>query len=653
MYPPTTGIHFNGGGILNDDFTTLAEVFKTRGYRTGAFIGAWVLNSTFGLSQGFDRYDDVGDDGESSSTNHERSADRVCDSALAWLDEQPQTPFFAWVHFFDPHHPYAPPAAFWEKPTDPYDGEIAFADSQIRRLLDWLDARKLRPRTLIVATSDHGEAFREHGEIEHGLFLYDTTTHVPLIFSYPSRLPQGRAVSATVRLVDVVPTILDLMDWPAMDDLPGNSLRTAIEADAFDSLPAYGETEYPKVAFGWASLHSYTTGRWKFIDAPRPELYDRIADPAELTNVIDEHSEVAARLQADLEGLLATVPRRDAQSMNLDEDALRALESLGYVGVPTIPAVSNTDQPRRDPKDMLAVYHGLLEGRRLTQQRSYREVVRLLDPLVAQSPESDEVRAVLGEAYLKLGMAKEAEREYRASLRTVPTNPRKLCRLGDALLQQQRIAEATECYERALQAFDNYGLAHNRLGAIYLRRNQIAKAYEHFRRHVDASPTSPNALTNLANVLPRMGRHQEAVDLLHRALQQDPDFAPAHYFLWQVFMASQERSEAIKALRTACRVLPDDVPLRRNLAGLLSTTPRIGPSAAREALDLAIACCEADPGVAENLDVLAMAYAATGDFAEAAEAAQRALTLAEDQGKTQLADQIAIRLQAYQHGRTR
>ena len=654
LYPPTTGLHFNGGGILSDDFTTLAEVFKGRGYRTGAFIGAWVLNSTFGLSQGFDRYDDhVGGDDESSAANQERPADQVCDGALAWLDEQRETPFFAWVHFFDPHHPYAPPADFRKAVTDPYDGEIAFADSQIHRLLDWLDACRLRPRTLIVVAGDHGEAFREHGETEHGLFLYDTTMHVPLLFSYPSRLPRGKTVSAVVRLIDVMPTILDLMDWPAVDDLPGKSLRAAVETDVFDSVPAYGETVYPTIAFGWASLHSYTAPRWKFIDAPRPELYDRIADPGEFNNVIDDHPGVAAQLRAELGDLLVGVARREAETAPLDDKAIRALESLGYVGVTTHAVTPGTGSEGQDPKDMLAVYDGLLQARRMLKQRRHAEVVQLLEPLVTQSPESDEVRAVLGEAYLKLGRAREAEREYRASLRTVPSNPRKLCRLGDALLRQQRITEASECYEQALQASQEYGMAHNRLGTLYMRRNQIAKAHEHLRRHVEINPTSPSALANLANVLPRMGRHQEAVELLNRALQQDPRFAPAHYFLWQVYVASRQRSEAVMALRTACQVLPDDMLLRRNLAGLLATAPRIGRSAAREALDLAIACCAADPDLAENVDVLGMAYAAAGDFEEAAEVTQRALTLAMDQGKTRLADQIAIRLQAYQQGRTR
>lgn len=652
-YPPTNGVHINGASVLSDEVPTLAETFQAHGYRTGAFLGAWVLNSAFGLNRGFDHYDDdVSGKGAPSSLYQERPADEVCAAALAWLDQQPQAAFFAWVHFFDPHHPYAPPTPFREKLAHPYDGEIAFVDSQVRRLVDWLEASQCRQRTLIVIVGDHGEAFGEHGEIDHGLFLYHTTMHVPFIVSFPPHWGQGKVVSASVRLVDVAPTILDLMGWEQTVGVQGESLRPAVETDSFAFLPAYGESNYPLVAFGWASLRSYTTRQWKYVEAPGPELYDRRADPGERTNVIAQHPDIASRLQGELNGLVASMAKRDGESVALDPEAIRALESLGYVGITQAPVQPASGRPRQDPKDMIAVFRGMMTAKRLAKQHRHAEVVKLLKPLVARSPESDELHAVLGEAYLQLGRLKEAEQAYRASLRTFPANPYKLCRLGDALHGQNRVAEAMECYRRALSACANYDVAHNKLGAAYFQMKRFPEACEHFRRDLEFNPTSPNAMTNLASAVLHMGQHRKAMTLLQEALQHDPGFAPAHRLLWQVLLLAGKRVEAINALRAACKALPDDRLLTRHLAGLLATTPQAGRAAAQEAVVLARECCEADPNVPENFDVLAIAYAGTGDFANAIDAARHALFLAENQGRSELAGQIAARLQAYQRGRT-
>jgi arylsulfatase A-like enzyme/Flp pilus assembly protein TadD len=649
-YPPTNGIHVNGAAILGDDLPVLAEAFKARGYRTGAFVSAWVLNAGFGLKRGFDHYDDrVGGGAQAASLYHERAADATCNAALTWLGQQPDVPFFAWVHFFDPHHPYTPPPPFDEMLADPYDGEIAFMDSQVARLTDWLDVNHCGERTLVVVAGDHGEAFEEHGETEHGLFLYNTTMHVPLIVSLPGRLPEGQAVAAGVRLVDVTPTILDLLGWEPLPDAQGQSLRVAIEGGMFESLPAYGESEYARVGFGWASLRSYMTEEWKYIEAPRPELYARTSDPEELDNVAAQNPEVARRLGAELKALHDGMAKRTARSAALDDTELRTLESLGYVGGTPLVDEPDTAQPRRDPKDMVGVYRGLTEAQRLSRQHRYAEVVEILAPLALLSPESDELRATLGEAYLRLGRFVEAERECRAGLRTVPDNASKLVRLGDALVGQNKIDEALECYQRAAAASPNYAPAHNKLGAVYSQKQQIPQAYEHFRRCVEIDPT-PNALTNLANVLTQLNGHEESIRLLRRALQIDPRFAPAHQYLWQVLAALQRRDEAIAALRAACRALPDDLSLKRTLAALLASQARDDPAAGDEAIRIATECCESEPDNAQNFDMLGKAHAAVGDFASAIEAASHALSLAQSQGRDELAGRIAGRLQAYQAG---
>jgi arylsulfatase A-like enzyme/Tfp pilus assembly protein PilF len=651
-YPPENGIRSNAGGVVREDLPTLAEAFRARGYRTGAFIGAWVLNATFGLDRGFDHYDDdVGGETDARSLYQERPGDQVCAAALAWLDGQPTQPFFAWVHFFDPHAPYAPPASFAAKLFDPYDGEIAFADAQVGHLVQWLDANHCRQHTLIVVAGDHGEAFGEHGEIEHGLFLYDVTVRVPLIFSFPECLPEGRVVAAGVRLIDVTPTILDLMGWEPIAGLPGRSLRPALETGTLAFLPAYAETEFPATGYGWASLRSYTTQRWKYLDAPRPELYDRAADPHELANVVDRHPDVAVRLREELDALLAGMTQRSAERIVLDDGSLRALQSLGYVGVPTTPEDADNNQPRRDPKDMVTVFQGFKRAQRLVDERRYAEAAQLLVPLLQESPDSNYFHALLGEAYLELREFEKAEQAYRLSLRSTSENPRKLCRLGDALAGQGRTAQAVECYDRALAASPEYTLAHSRLGMLRLEAGQFAQASEHFRRCVARDPQSALALTNLAYALGQLGRYAEAAELLQKALERRPKLRRAHRYLWQALLANGRRDAAIAALRQAREALPDDLSLTRHLARLLASDPQADQQSIQEALRLAQECCRLEPQAPENSDVLALARAAAGNFAGAIEAAQHAISLAQRQGKVNLARQIRGRLQAYQSAR--
>lgn len=651
LNPPSTGLRVNGAGALGNDIPTIAERFKARGYRTGAFIAAEVLHSRHGLSRGFDCYDErLGNTGGTGLWHAERRADEVCDAVIAWLDEAPDASFFAWVHFFDPHLPYDPPENFRERPTDPYDGEIAFMDSQLRRLLDWLDAHAAREKTLIVAVGDHGEAFGEHDEYEHGLLLYEPTLHVPLIFAWPGKLPAGKVVRCGARLIDLAPTILDLLGYGPLPDAQGESLRAALTADDGTWRPIYSETDYPLVGFGWTPLRSYATKQWKYIEAPRPELYDRVNDPAEATNVIDKQAEVAASLEEELEALLAGIPHREAVAVELDAEALRALESLGYVGG------GATDEPdddveRKDPKDMTAVVNGLMQAKALAVQGRHEEAVRIMEPLAALSPESDELFATLGYSYLQLGRYDAAERAFDASLRSVPTNAQRLCQLGDAIAAQNRPEEARRCYEKALAADERCAPALSRLGRYYFQRSRYDQAREYLERCLAVQPDSPTALVNMAQFWLHTGHPREATTLLRRALEQDPAYGPAHQVLWQALIADGQRLAAIEALRQACRVTPSELSLQRHLAGLLATTPQLGSAGQAEALELAERLVRSDPDAPENLDALGLAHAANGDFARACELARQALALAQQQGKLPLAEQIALRLRAYEAGR--
>ncbi|MFH1418530.1 MAG: sulfatase-like hydrolase/transferase [Planctomycetota bacterium] len=651
MYPPVHGVRINGAMALGSDLATLAERFKQRGYQTAAFVSAFVLHSRFGLGRGFDHYDDdLGSAGDDGSASVERRGDDVCDTSLDWLRAKKREPFFAWVHFFDPHYPYEPPEPFRDQLPNAYDGEIAFVDTQVRRLVDWLEAEGLRDRTIIVVAGDHGEAFNEHDEAQHGLFLYDVTLRVPLILAGSAAVPEGKVVTADVELVDVFPTILDLMGWesPPVD---GRSLSDTWGGGELPARRVYAETLYPHASYGWASLRSLTKGRWKYIEAPRPELYDRDADPGELRNVLSQRSQLASQLRdelIDVEDAMVshatTITARDLQSVG-------QLQSLGYVAGSADNIVEDTDAPLRDPKDMVQVYRRHMRGNLLLKQGRFAEAAQLLEAAAGESPESDELYTSLGRAYLELGRSEDAEKAFEASLRKVPDEPHKLWALGEALRRQNKLNEAIGCFRRALGVLPDFGEAHRGLGMCYAAQRDFEKAYEHCRRHMELSPGSPNALVNLANVCLALKRYGEAVPLLQEALAAAPDNSFAHRSLWQALRAVGRTEEAVVALRAAHGALPGDAGLTCSLAWLLATSESSSRCNPEEALPLAQACCEAYPESAASLDVLAACYAAAGDFSGAVTTAERALSLAESQSDASFVKKIQARLKLYRSKR--
>jgi arylsulfatase A-like enzyme/Flp pilus assembly protein TadD len=647
-------VRINGAAGVSSDVLTLAEVFKERGYRTGAFIAASVLDSAFGLGRGFSVYDDnVHSEKDVAGTDIERPADRVCDAALAWLGQRPEDPFFAWVHFFDPHLPYTPPPRFAERLPDPYDGEIAFVDSQVDRLVKYVDAAGLRANTMLVLVGDHGQGLGDHKETAHGLFIYDSTMRVPLILSLPGVLPEARTVASPVGVVDLFPTIIDLLGWTVPQDLDGRSLARACLMGEAPSSYVYGENEYPRLGFGWAPLYSLTGERWKYIDAPRPELYDLPADPGEMANVFDDRPAVAEQMRGKLSELIMhlTAKRRTAEPVVLDDAALERLASLGYVAGASAPDALDDGVERRDPKDMWAVFAGVTQAVGMVMGHKYEQALALLEPLVRESAECGVLLDTLGTAYLRLGRYREAQRAFEASLEAAPDLPLTLYRLGEAFRYQGRFDEAVRCYQRGLAIAPGWERCHRGLGAAYFQSKQFALAELHCRRCVELHPTSPRYLANLGAVLVELGRAAEAIPLLKQALEYDRGSRTAHGTLWRGFLALGRRAEAIRSLKAALKTLPDVRSFACPLAWLLATTPGAASGDIADAIRWAEECCAADPRNARNFDALAAAHAAGGDYARAAQAARTALGLANAHGRAHLGRQIEARLRLYESGR--
>ncbi|HEX9188283.1 MAG TPA: sulfatase, partial [Vicinamibacteria bacterium] len=333
-YPYEHGIRDNYSRPLPPGTPTMAAILRQRGWDTGAFIGAYPVSRPSGLDQGFAAYDDpfaAGDD-TTRQARTERRAKEVVDRALEWLEKPRPGPFFAWVHLFDPHAPYEAPEPFRKRhAASPYDGEVAYADAQLSRIVGWLDARGLRGRTLLVVTSDHGEGLGDHGEEEHMLFVYDSTLRVPLVFSWPGRLPAGARVRGQFRSVDLLATILDLASVPA-PPTSGTSRKAALrEGGRIPANESYAESLYAQLHFGFAPLRALRGDGWKLIDVPRPELYRISEDPGEMRNLVDERASVATAMRANLR--LLDRGRDSAPDLPpVDEAAAERLAALGYVG---------------------------------------------------------------------------------------------------------------------------------------------------------------------------------------------------------------------------------------------------------------------------------------------------------------------------------
>ena len=356
LLPPAHAVRDNADAALGGSHTTLAETLRARGFRTGAFVGSVVLAPDRGLAQGFDQYRGVGGDSRTPEAR-QRPANAVMDDALAWLDSIGDSRFFLWTHLYDPHRPYSPPEPYNTiYGHNPYVGEIAFADAQIGRLLQALEARHLLDRTVVIVTADHGESLGEHGERDHGIFIYENVLRVPLIVRAPGLSPAR--VGDVVGLTDVMPTVLDLLgvSSPAMD---GVSLVNLLRGGQRRlDRPAYAESLYPE-RLGWSPLWALRDGRFKFIDAPRPELYDLEDDPFEERNLYDAQRAVAAAMAGRLAAIIQShgATPAAAQRPGAPPELQARLGALGYVSS-AITRTASEGSPLPDPKDCVGYETG-------------------------------------------------------------------------------------------------------------------------------------------------------------------------------------------------------------------------------------------------------------------------------------------------------
>jgi arylsulfatase A-like enzyme len=472
LLPPAHGVRGNGTFALGPGPPTLAEVLRSRGRRTAAFVGGFPLARRFGLDRGFDHYDDAM--GKAPGMHYEfaeRRGEDVAAAARAWMAAQPG-PVFVWVHLFDPHAPYDPPPA--HRGPDPYRGEVAAVDDAVRALLEAWD-RRSEP-SLVALTADHGEAFGEHGEESHSLFVYDTTLRVPLLVRAPG-LSAGRRVPVPVGLADLGATLLDLAGGAG--GLPGLSWRPLLlQGQALADRPLYAETLAPRLEFGWSDLRAVRDGRFKYVRAPRPELYDVEADPGETRDLTAFRPEVAARLDAALSRLLAASGEQETRRAP-DPEAAERLRALGYTQGP------EGRGSGADPKDKVAVARRIAEAAgpfpdAAAAARAYREIARL-------DPANPLVNMRLADALLRAGAARESILFFEKVVAAGPRSADPYVGLATALAEGGRLEEARAALEQALTVEPYHGQAHYNLGEIARARGDLPAA----RRAYEAARADP------------------------------------------------------------------------------------------------------------------------------------------------------------------
>ena len=607
LYPFRHGVRANGTFRLDGQVTTLAERLKAKGYRTGAVISAFVLDSRFGLDQGFDLYHDDLTKGMQYSPHmyRERAAELTNEPAAAWLRENGDQPFFLWVHYFDPHAVYMPPEPFRTRYAyDLYDGEIAYVDSQIGALLDQLDALGVRERTLVIYTSDHGEGLGEHGEFSHSLLIYDATMHIPLIVHAPQALPQGKVIDQQCSLVDVVPTVLALLGEPVPKDLDGvNLCAPPVE----ENRPVLIETIATMTLHGWAPLLGVRRTNYKYILAPTPETYDLRRDPRELENIHDASPEIVSELSGKLaqwlgqDPFLAARKAVDLANLQADKESLRHLAALGYVS--TSQADDEQDQATElaDPKDVIGQWETVQHAIHVDARGDPQQAIALLEPHVQAVPGDVFTRIVLGGIYRRLGeddralahfqraeeeesndpavrvaigniyfsqrKHQEAERKIREALAIDPSFGQAYIALAQLALSRGQEEEALANYRKAIEVDPGASGAdaHNKIGYVHLFKGRIDDAREAFRNAIEIDSLNGVAHDGLANILQLEGRTEEAMAELQKALRFDPNQPRALASLASLISQKGNQEKALELCQQAMKISPKNSIVHNNL----------------------------------------------------------------------------------------
>jgi choline-sulfatase len=613
LSPLAHGVRDNANFKLGEDFVTLAEVLRANSYSTFAAVGAFVLNRRFGVGQGFASYDDDMSKGRQPSDlgYPERTADRVSASALTWLGTA-REPFMLFLHYYDPHYTYDPPAAFRDVAGgNLYDGEIAFTDQEIGKVIAYLRERRLLARTLVVFTSDHGEGFNEHGEETHGLLLYNGTLKVPLIIRVPerSRLAEraGKTLRGTrqrqpVQVVDIFPTVLDILGYSQMTGVDGRSLVPMVEGKTLPPVVAYFESMTSYFAYRWCPLRGVRFNEWKYIFAPEEELYDVVKDPGEAVNLAAANRGKTEELKAALFEAAREEHEVKAAAAKLNAREARQLRALGYASPSAAPVPEITNLGFKDPNKMVYLVRQCLEpGTEAYDRGDFDTAMAYFKKFIEADPANPEAQAHLARAlmakkdypaaiaaynrlleldslnsgaYFNLGVIAQAVGDpeaaikcYEKAIELVPASPEGLANLGGVLLEEGQTDSAMVLLEQAIDADPRCTTALINLGLAYSSKGLDDAALEYFKRLLKLDPTNLKALSNAAAIYVGKGAVDSAVAYFERAADTAPNDARTLVNLGGAYRQKGQLDKAAAEYEKAVRLEPVNVLALFGLAG--------------------------------------------------------------------------------------
>ncbi len=634
-FPAFHGVRDNGGFYIGEEQVTLAETLRAQGFATGGFVAAFVLDSRWGIAQGFDTYFDDFDLSQAQGVgldSVQRRGDEVVQHAAAWIDARGDAPFFAWVHLYDPHAPYDAPEPYRARfPTGlhgAYDAEVAFTDAQVGELLRRLGSERLA-RTLVVVVGDHGESLGEHEEQAHGFFVYDATLAVPLIVAGPGI--EARVIDEQVRLVDVAPTLCDLLGVPAPQAVQGRSLLPLARGERL-GLTAWSESYYPRYHYGWSQLEALRDGRFKFIAAPRPELFDLRADPHETRDLAANDPQRVAAFTRTLDELRAKLRGRAAASgpRPVDRETEERLQALGYVGG-GVSARYLDERPRADPKDKIALYNLLKRAGSASLEGRLDDALALAREALRADPEIIEGHTLVGNFDAKASRHAAAADAYRRALALDPEHLGATFSLALAYKNLGRLDDAAAGFERLRTLDPKNGKALWQLADIDRRRGRLEQACDRLAQALTLDVDRPAFQLALGECRLEQKRWPEARAALEAALRARTDLPDAHFDLALVAEAQGDLAAAMHAYEAELR---RDLRHHRasfNLAKLLLREGRVADALARFR-----AAVDAQPDFGTGWLYLGKALLDTGDLAGAEQAARTGLARRPEPGTAAL-----------------
>jgi arylsulfatase A-like enzyme/Flp pilus assembly protein TadD len=580
--PFETGVRDNVGFVVKPGERMLPQMLHDRGFSTGGVVSAYVLRKETGIAQGFDFFD-----GEMPPTSPELSIGQVQRDgtesetiAEHWLDSQRSSRVFLFLHLYEPHKPYTPPERFAQ--YAPYDGEIAYSDEIVGRLITYLKSHQLYDRSTIILLADHGEGLGDHGEQEHGLFVYDEAIHVPLIVKPAGNVAGGRRVSDIVQHIDIVPTILDLVKAPAPGNLRGRSLKPLL--DGTGQLPeqaVYSEALYARYHFGWSELTALTDGRYRFIKAPQPELYDLQQDPRERQNIAADRAQASQALRGALDRVTAGATIQ--APADVSPEARERLQALGYVGAQAdVPAGPGDSLP--DPKDKREILEQYRAAVDLAGDREWPKAIALLQKILGDDPEMADVWSQLATFAVRADRFDLAIDAYKHFIELKPSDPNGYIGAAAVYLRTRKLDEAREHARLAVDVAAerdarSRASAHELLARIALARQDLDGAREEAALAQKADPSLPLPTFVEARILYDSGQFADALPLFEQTIAAlkragGLQMRELHYYTADTLGRLERYPEAEKEFNAELRFFPQDTRARAGLAMLYEATGR-------------------------------------------------------------------------------